>query len=222
MVKVDHVFWFHRILKVIWYLSVYRSLHSQVRTALYSTQWAWTFSKMSRFRVRDSVLCVSCPPFLMVTKFKANMAGFIVWVHVSEVGCGRSIRKREQSRLFHYHPHYTLQCVRWLIAWSVFPLVKSPVFKTAQGKVPELKRYAIWNRGVPRASRRGQILLAVFYSILVWPIRPTTVWTQGLCLVCVIMRHSAGPIKASRVSICIFGALLYWNIVTKVPSWCCP
>ena len=35
-----------------------------------------------------------------------------------------------------------------------------------------------WNRGVPMASRRGHILLAVFYSRRVWPMRLATVATQ--------------------------------------------
>ena len=43
--------------------------------------------------------------------------------------------------------------------------------------IPEL------NRGVPMASRRGQTLLAVFYSMRVLPMWLATVSTQGLCLV---------------------------------------
>ena len=42
-----------------------------------------------------------------------------------------------------------------------------------------------WTRGVPMASRRGRILLAVFYSTRVLPVRLATVSAQGLCLVCI-------------------------------------
>ena len=56
-----------------------------------------------------------------------------------------------------------------------------------QGKVPELNRYLSWNRGVPVASRRGQILLAVFCSRFAPAachcFNSGTVSTQGLCLV---------------------------------------
>ena len=34
-------------------------------------------------------------------------------------------------------------------------------------KVPELKRYRSWNRGVPMASRRGRIFLAGFLTVLI-------------------------------------------------------
>ena len=91
-----------------------------------------------------------------------------------------------------------------------FP-VESTVFQTVRGKVPELRRYLSWNRSVPMASWRGQILLAVFCSTRVWPMRLATVSTQRLCLVCVIIRHSARPIKASRVSIWISCALLLFR-----------
>ena len=48
---------------------------------------------------------------------------------------------------------------------------------TVQSKVLALKRYLSWNRGVPMASRRGQILLAVVYSMSVLPVRLAIVST---------------------------------------------
>ena len=41
---------------------------------------------------------------------------------------------------------------------------ESPLF-SVQRKVPELKRYLSWNRGVPMASRREQIFLAAFLTV---------------------------------------------------------
>ena len=54
---------------------------------------------------------------------------------------------------------------------------------TLHGKVPELKRNLIWNRGVPMASRRGQIMLTVFYWMCVLPMRHATVSPMRLAIV---------------------------------------
>ena len=53
-----------------------------------------------------------------------------------------------------------------------------------QSLVPELKRYVNWNRGVPMASRRGQILLVVFLLIRVLRHAASPLFsTQTLCFV---------------------------------------
>ena len=63
------------------------------------------------------------------------------------------------------------------------PPEKLPVLQTFPVHDQVHPWYLSWNRGVPMASRRGQILLAVFYSMRVLPMRLATVSTQGLCLV---------------------------------------
>ena len=58
-----------------------------------------------------------------------------------------------------------------------FFLKFSVMYRKPQEQVPELKQ------GLPMASRRGQILLGVFYSMRVLPMRLATVSTQGLCCI---------------------------------------
>ena len=61
--------------------------------------------------------------------------------------------------------------------------------KRVQSNAPELKRYLSRNRGVPMASRRGQILLAIFYYMSVLPhaachcFNSGTISTQAFCFV---------------------------------------
>ena len=55
-----------------------------------------------------------------------------------------------------------------------------------QNKVPELKRYPSWNRGVPMASQGRKICLRVFLLCGICPVRLATVSTQELCVVCKI------------------------------------
>ena len=50
---------------------------------------------------------------------------------------------------------------------GMFPIFSSNENFLIQGKVPGLKRYVRWNRGVFMASRRGQILFAVLYWLCV-------------------------------------------------------
>ena len=64
--------------------------------------------------------------------------------------------------------------LRILVEGILLNIVKFSI----QNKVPELKRSLSLNRGVPMASRRGQILLAIVCSIHVLPVRLAIVSTQ--------------------------------------------
>ena len=138
---------------------------------LYSAEMKWTFFVFIEKKPKQTIF---------PTKFDESLARKFkfIFLHQSENGVSRAVQLKK-----FFQKNFQISCLK--SCFYHFPLFN--LVNWGKLVVPYKAMSLRWNRGVPMASRRGQSLLAVFYSTRVLPMRLAIASTRTLCFVAIIV-----------------------------------
>ena len=138
-----------------------------------------------KFCLRSSIWRAFCPcglPLSQLTDLPCTQCFFRVRKRLSLTGIHQNRKTCDDSalnRVYFYLAILQMKVGRSFFFWGGKGFVEASCI---EGRVPELKQGCWRGQWRAMASRRGQILLAVFYLTRVLPMRLATVSTHGLAL----------------------------------------